>query len=480
MISSKEPCSPIFAPRLLYIYRANELDEEKKKKREKKKKEKEKEENQVNEDIKSKEVRIRHIGGNICCKSPLIYDANNKIIGANIEKMNEEMLVQSKLHLGRGKMFCSHYILSLTESEKLNDLTWLDIATEYMEKMGYDETTVWTSALHQDTDNEHLHIVACRVKDDGSLVNDKNDYEKSCNAVRDIEKKFGLVKCENFDKTFTKEENNFIADERRMKGYVDHAKTIRAKIKSLYDEKKPSTMTEFVTGLKKHGVYVTIVADDNKPVGIKYSIDNEKWLSGSNIKKTRFTWANLKKVEEISYEPWRDNYALGLKPVKREKVADPTVVTLMLPAVDSQIYRMTKGGNENRVFIKTNDYKEQKYIEIQFVMRGFAKSKSKAKDCEVENNNSNILTAILKMILTIIAALFGKKLPVVCFEGEVDTNEYKPVLDTATSREVKPVDVPSLGSVEEYKKFFHNNIPKLTAFMKNKNAPLEDEMEFKM
>jgi hypothetical protein len=67
-----------------------------------------------------------------------------------------------------------------------------------------------------------------------------------------------------------------------------------------------------------------------------------------------------------------------------------------------------------------------------------------------------------------------------CFEGEVDTNEYKPVLDTATSREVKPVDVPSLGSVEEYKKFFHNNIPKLTAFMKNKNAPLEDEMEFKM
>lgn len=168
MISSKEPCSPIFAPRLTYIYRANELDEEKKKKREKKKKkkEKEKEKNQENEDVKNKEVRIRHIGGNICCKSPLIYDANNKIIGANIEKMNEEMLAQSKLHLGRGKMFCSHYILSLTEGEKLNDLTWLDIATEYMEKMGYDETTVWTSALHQDTDNEHLHIVACRVKAD--------------------------------------------------------------------------------------------------------------------------------------------------------------------------------------------------------------------------------------------------------------------------------------------------------------------------
>lgn len=480
MISSKEPCSPIFAPRLLYIYRANDLDEEKKKKREKKKKEKEKEENQVIEDIKSKEVRIRYIGGNRCCGSPLIYAANNKIIGVNIEEINEKMLLQSRRHLGRGKMFCSHYILSLTESEKLDDLTWLDIATDYMEKMGYDKTTVWTSALHQDTDNEHLHIVACRVKNDGSLVKNYNDYEKSCNAVRDIEEKYGLVKCENFDKTFTKEENNFITDEKRMDGYVDHAKTIRAKIKSLYDEKKPSTMTEFVTGLKKHGVYVTIVADDNKPVGIKYSIDNEKWLSGSNIKKTRFTWANLKKVEGISYEPWRDNHALGLKPVKREEVADPAIVTLMLPVVDTQIYRMIKGGYENRVYEKTIEYKKQKYIEIQFVMRGFAKSKSKARDGEVENNNSNILAAIVKMILKIIAALFGKKLAVECFEGDVDTNEYKPVLDTATSREVKPVDVPQLGSVEEYKKFFHDNIPKLTAFMKNKNAPLEDEMEFKM
>jgi hypothetical protein len=475
MISSKEPCSPIFAPRLLYIYRANELDEEKKKKKEKKKKDKEKEKNQENEDVKNKEVRIRHIGGNTCCKSPLIYDVNNKIIGANIEKMNEEMLIQSKRHLGRGKMFCSHYILSLTESEKLDDLTWLDIATEYMEKMGYDETTIWTSALHQDTDNEHLHIVACRVKNDGSLVNDKNDYEKSCKAVRDIEEKYGLVKCENFDKTFTKEENNFIADKRRMEGYVDHAKIIRSGIKSLYDEKKPSTMTEFVTGLKKHGVYVTIVADDNKPVGIKYSIDNEKWLSGSNIKKTRFTWANLEKVEEISYEPWRDNYALGLKPVKREKVVDPTVVTVMLPAVDSQIYRMRKGGFENRVYTKTNGYKEQKYIEIQFVMSGFAKSKSKAKDGEIENNN-NILTAIFKMILTIIAALFGKKLAVACFEGEVDTNEYKPVLDTATSREVKPVEAPALQTMDEYEEFFSKILPVVTRFMKSNDDTKEDDM----
>lgn len=479
MISSVESYSPIFAPRLTYIYRVNELDEEKKKKREKKKK-KEKEENQVKEEIKSKEVRIRHIGGNICCKSPLIYDANNKIIGANIEKMNEKMLLQSKRHLGKGKMFCSHYILSLTESEKLDDLTWLEIATEYMEKMGYDKTTVWTSALHQDTDNEHLHIVACRVKGDGKLVKDSNEYEMSCNAVRDIEKKFGLVRCANFDETFTKQENNFIDNKRRMKGYVDHAKTIRAKIKSLYDEKKPSTMTEFVMGLKKHGVYVTIVADDNKPVGIKYSIDNEKWLSGSNIKKTRFTWANLEKVEKISYEPWRDNYALGLKPVKREEVVDPTIVTLMLPAVDSQIYRMRKGGYENRVFTKTIEYKEQKYIEIQFVMRGFAKSKSKAKDSEVENNNSNILAAIVKMILAIIAALFGKKLQAVCFEGEVDTNEYKPVLDTATSREVKPVEAPALQAMDEYEEFFSKILPVVTRFMKSDGTPMEDDMALTM
>lgn len=470
MISSKEPFSPFFAPRLLYIYRASDINDESKNKKKKKEKK------QDIESPRKEEIKIRHIGGNKCGKSPIIYDANNKLIGVNIDDINARMLKQSKLYMGTGKMFCSHYILSLTKSEKIDDLTWLDIATDYMKEMGYDNTTIWTSALHQDTDNEHLHIVACRVKDDRCLVKDSNDYKNSCKAVRDIEEKYGLVKCENFDKTFTKEENNFITDEKRMDGYVDQAKIIRASIKCAYDEKIPSTMTEFVTGLKKHGVYVTIVAEDNKPVGIKYSIDNEKWLSGSCIKKTRFTWANLKKIENISYEPERDNHVLGLKPVIRGKVADPTVVSLMLPAVDSQIKRMRKGGYENRVFTKIIGYKEQKYIEIQFIMSGFAKSKSKAKDAVIENNNTMFMV-ILKMILAIIEAIFGVKLQAVCFEGEVDNNEYTPVLDTATSREVKPVEVPPLQTKDDYDKFFSSTLPGLTRFMKNGgDAPPEYDL----
>ena len=38
MISSKEPFSPFFAPRLLYIYRASDINEENKNKKKKKEK----------------------------------------------------------------------------------------------------------------------------------------------------------------------------------------------------------------------------------------------------------------------------------------------------------------------------------------------------------------------------------------------------------------------------------------------------------
>lgn len=49
--------------------------------------------------------------------------------------------------------------------------------------------------------------------------------------------------------------------------------------------------------------------------GIRYSVDGNKWLSGSSIKKTRFTWRALQTHEKISYVPERDNVALGLDSV---------------------------------------------------------------------------------------------------------------------------------------------------------------------
>ena len=47
-------------------------------------------------------------------------------------------------------------------------------------------------ARHQDTDHEHIHIIASRIRMDGSVVPDSWDYRRSEVVVRQLEQEFGL------------------------------------------------------------------------------------------------------------------------------------------------------------------------------------------------------------------------------------------------------------------------------------------------
>lgn len=68
--------------------------------------------------------------------------------------------------------------------------------------------------------------------------------------------------------------------------FEDHAETIRRKLKIIYKTSKPSTMSDFVMRLRNVGVATQICKDLNGvPNGIRYSVDGNKWLSGSSIKK---------------------------------------------------------------------------------------------------------------------------------------------------------------------------------------------------
>lgn len=54
-------------------------------------------------------------------------------------------------------------------------------------------------ARHQDTKHEHIHIIASRIRMDGSVVPDSWDYRRSEVVVRQLEQEFGLepTRCSN-------------------------------------------------------------------------------------------------------------------------------------------------------------------------------------------------------------------------------------------------------------------------------------------
>lgn len=87
----------------------------------------------------------------------------------------------------------AHLMLSPAEGDPpLTDDQWQAIAQRYAHAMGYTDAA-WCGVVHNDTDHQHLHILACRIDINGKTISDANNFRKSEAIVRSIEREFGLV-----------------------------------------------------------------------------------------------------------------------------------------------------------------------------------------------------------------------------------------------------------------------------------------------
>ena len=84
-----------------------------------------------------------------------------------------------------------HISLNPHPEDKLTDEQLSDIGREYMEWLGFGGQP-YMIFKHEDIDRQHLHIVSTRVRSDGTLISDKNNYEKSKRITDNLEKKYGL------------------------------------------------------------------------------------------------------------------------------------------------------------------------------------------------------------------------------------------------------------------------------------------------
>jgi hypothetical protein len=84
-----------------------------------------------------------------------------------------------------------HISLNPHPEDKLSDDQLSDIGREYIERLGFGEQP-FLIFKHEDIDRQHLHIVSTRVRSDGTLISDKNNYEKSRKITDELEKKYGL------------------------------------------------------------------------------------------------------------------------------------------------------------------------------------------------------------------------------------------------------------------------------------------------
>ena len=91
----------------------------------------------------------------------------------------------------RAEKTMMHISLNPHPDDLLSEMQYTQLAHEYMEKMGFAEMP-YIIVKHEDIDRHHIHIVALRVRPDGSCISDKNNFYRSKEITRELERKYGL------------------------------------------------------------------------------------------------------------------------------------------------------------------------------------------------------------------------------------------------------------------------------------------------
>ena len=87
----------------------------------------------------------------------------------------------------------SHISLDFSgqDKERLTSRMMMQIADEYLRRMGYGDTQVLI-VRHNDREHPHLHLVLNRIDGNGKRITDRNERIRNVKVCRDLSNKYGL------------------------------------------------------------------------------------------------------------------------------------------------------------------------------------------------------------------------------------------------------------------------------------------------
>lgn len=108
------------------------------------------------------------------------------------ESIIKSFITQSKMKPNIKKPV-AHISLNFSVQDKslLTDKFMINIAEEYLEKMGY-ENTQYIIVRHCDTEHPHLHLMINRIDNKGKRISDKNEKLRNTKVCMKLTKKYGL------------------------------------------------------------------------------------------------------------------------------------------------------------------------------------------------------------------------------------------------------------------------------------------------
>lgn len=195
-----------------------------------------------------------------------------------------------------------HGSLSAAPGDVLAEAAWRDVAERYIQKMRYQDSP-WIAIRHADTDDDHIHIIASRIRNDGKRVKDFQEIKRGEEACRQIEREMGLTR---------------VAPSRESSRRAVHRgelatfeRTARVGVVARLQEhvtiaaRDRPTVSDFVARLEAQGVEVKAnIATTGRVAGISFALDGVA-VKGSDLGRA-FSWQALQQRQGVRYEPDRD------------------------------------------------------------------------------------------------------------------------------------------------------------------------------
>ena len=160
------------------------------------------------------------------------------------------------------------------DTPKLTDELMVEIAREYMRRMGITDTQ-YIVCRHTDKEHQHLHIVANRVDNNGNTISDRNDAIRNVAVCKALTREYGL----HFSKGKEKVKRDRLCGKDKVKYQIHDA--VKAALPSC------SSWSDLCDRLAGQGIGVRFKYDRSKGeiVGVSFSKDGISF-SGSRIDRS--------------------------------------------------------------------------------------------------------------------------------------------------------------------------------------------------
>jgi hypothetical protein len=195
--------------------------------------------------------------------------------------------------------------ISFIVGVKVSNEKMLAVAVEYLERMGFDNNPYFIFR-HHDTSHPHCHILALRTRFDGTTVSDSNNYKRSEEIIRELEKQYGLEQVTNSTQSSFRAPDKDELEMIPRTGKASQKMVLQERVNTALSSSK--NLKVFISNLEKADVHVLFnQASTGRVSGISFFMGDFK-AKGQAL-GNQFKWGNI--IKALDYEQIRDRQEIS-------------------------------------------------------------------------------------------------------------------------------------------------------------------------